>query len=179
MPKQIELVSNQAILIDAAAALESVNELRKESGDGKKGKKPMTLDQFIATTKVLEERTPDFGMITLNLSYKNQDAIPSSRNFPNFGLAVISKSTLALAGQNIEVQINLIVKAEKKKWQLDEVAECVDVLSSKDTIFGLRFTSDETTDRAGYDTPIKVANGLEDRYGNTFIPSSFFTASFK
>lgn len=175
MPKQIELVSNEVILIDAAAALENVNELRKEYGDGDGGKAPMTIEKFIATTRVAEERDSDFGMIGLNIYYGQY----SARRFPNYGLSVTSNGKLALAENHIEVHINVLVKAGKAKWEAKEIDECLGALSDEAATLSLSFIPDTTTDRQGNSCWLNTINGIEDRYGFRRLPISYFSVVAK
>lgn len=171
MPKQIELVSNEVILIDAAAALENVNELRKEYGDGDGGKAPMTIEKFIATTRVAEECDSDFGMIDLNIHYGQS----STRRFPNYGLSVASNGKMALAENHIEIYINVLVKAGKAKWHAREIDECVGALSDGAATLSLSFIPDTRTDRRGNSCRLRTINGIEGRYGFKQLPISYFS----
>lgn len=171
MAKQIELVSNTIIVIDAAATLEAVNELRKEHGDGDGGKTPVTLDQFVATTRVAEECDSDFGMIDLNIHYGQS----STRRFPNYGLLVASNGKMALAGNHIEIYVNVLVKAGKAKWHAREIDECVGALSDGAATLSLSFIPDTTTDRRGNSCRLGTINGIEGRYGFKQLPISYFS----
>ncbi len=96
--KQVNLKSKRPILLDAKESLRRVNELRAEKGDKKKGKAPISIDDFVAGTKVLENRSADFGNVELSLHYLDAEQMPCTRPFPNFGLEVTSRSDIKLDG---------------------------------------------------------------------------------
>jgi len=177
--KQIDLKSVNAILIDSSSALEQINALRKEKGQGEKGKAPITIDKFVASTKVLEERTDECGSLILTLRYTDKEGYTCTRHFPNFGLEVMSSSSLKLEGPAIAISVNVSVKAGKKKWQTDEVQECIEVLSSKETTCLLEYFCDKSSDSRGYRTYIDVLSGEKNHYDQMVLPISLFELSTK
>ncbi len=172
--KNISLRTNKSILIDQKAFLESVNGLRLLRGSTKKAQAPTTIKKLLSNTKVLESETEEFGSIYLSISYNNVEGIPCSRSFPNFGLDVVSKSTMAVSGDHIAVDIDLTVSAGKKKWQLKEIEECSEIFKDGNFEVTLNYNCDQTTEPAGHSVVVQVLNGNATKFGNTSLPSSFF-----
>jgi hypothetical protein len=161
--KQINLKSTQPIILDAKESLKRVNELRAEKGNTKKGRAPITIDDFVAATKVLEDRSATFGLLELALTYLDTEGVGCIRYFPNFGLEVVSRSEIKLENDKLLIIIELTVKAGRKKWQVDEVQECIPILTDKNTKFSVQYRCDETTDPAGYSRFLVMSDAEEKR----------------
>ena len=177
--KSISLKTKKAILVDQSAFLESVNELRLERGANKKSKTPTTIQKLLSNTKVLEVSTVDFGSIGFSIHYEDKEGTGCSRKFPNFGLDVVSKSTLVGIGDQVSIEVDLTLTAGKKKWHLEEVEECVEIFKGGKYQVSLTYSCDTTSDPAGYAVSVQVLNGIADKFGITELPNSMFECTWK
>jgi len=177
--KSINLKTKQAILIDQNAFLESVNELRLNRGANKKAKTPTTIQKLLSNTKVLEVSTEDFGSIGFSIHYEDKEGTGCNRKFPNFGLDVVSNSTLINSGDQVSIEVDLSLTAGKKKWQLEEIEECVEIFKSGKFQVSLNYSCDTTSEPAGYAVGVQVLNGIADKFGNPTLPNSMFECTWK
>ena len=177
--KSISLKTKKAILVDQSAFLQSVNELRLERGANKKSKTPTTIQKLLSNTKILEASTEDFGSIFFSIHYEDKDGNGCVRNFPNFGLDVVSKSTLAGIGDQVSIEADLTLTAGKKKWQLEEVEECVEIFKGGKYRVSLEYSCDTTSEPAGYAAGVPVLNGIAAKFGNTELPNTMFECTWK
>ena len=171
--KQISLKSLNPIYVVAQSALDVVNELRKQYGKNGKQKLPISLEKLIATTKILEQRNEDYGHVFF--SVENDSGF---RNFPNFGLEIISMSTITLIETDIAIQIDLTVRAGKPKWQINEINECADIFKNKYSRITLEYACDEKTDWSGHSVGLKILNEKVDLAGRTSLPTSFLEINY-
>lgn len=177
--KSINLKTKQVILIDQNAFLESVNELRLNRGANKKAKTPTTIQKLLATTKVLEVSTDDSGSIGFSIHYEDKEGTGCNRKFPNFGLDVASNSTLVGSGDQVSIEVDLTLTAGKKKWQLEEIEECVEIFKSGKYEVSLNYSCDTISEPAGYTVGVQVLNGIADKFGNPILPNSMFECTWK
>ena len=177
--KSISLKTKKAILIDQNAFLASVNELRLSRGATKKSKAPTTIQRLLSNTKVLEASTEDFGSVGFAIHYEDKDGCGCNRKFPNFGLDVVSKSTLSGSGDQVSIEVDLTLTAGKKKWQLEEVEECVEIFKSGKYQVSLEYSCDTISEPAGYAVGVQVLNGIADKFGNTELPNTMFDCTWK
>jgi hypothetical protein len=177
--KSINLKTKQVILIDQNAFLESVNELRLNRGANKKAKTATTIQKLLATTKVLEVSTDDSGSISFSIHYEDKEGTGCNRKFPNFGLDVASNSTLVGSGDQVSIEVDLTLTAGKKKWQLEEIEECVEIFKSGKYEVSLNYSCDTTSEPAGYTVGVQVLNGIADKFGNPILPNSMFECTWK
>jgi hypothetical protein len=177
--KSINLKTKKAILIDQSAFLASVNELRSSRGATKKSKAPTTIQKLLSNTKVLEVSTEDFGSIGFSIHYQDKEDVPCTRTFPNFGLDVVSNSTLTSVGDQVSIEVDLTLTAGKKKWQLEEVEECVEIFKGGEYHVSLEYRCDTTSEPAGYAVSVQVLNGISDKFGNTELPNTMFDCTWK
>lgn len=177
--KTMSLKTTKAILIDQSAFLASVNELRKSRGTTKKLQAPATIEKILTNTKVLSASTEDFGNIYFSIHYEDKEGNGCIRDFPNFGLNVVSKSTLVGSDGQVTIDINLTLTSGKKKWQLDEVEECVEIFSGGKYQISLKYSCDTTSEPAGYSVGVQVLNGIAEKSGNTKLPNSMFECTWK
>ena len=176
--KSIRLKTKKAILVDQSSFLQSVNELRSERGANKKSKTPTTIQKLLSNTKVLEVSTEDFGSIDFSIHYVDKEGTGCSRKFPNFGLDVVSKSTLVGIGDQISIEVDLTLTAGKKKWHLEEVEECVEIFKGEYQV-SLTYSCDTTSEPTGYAVNVQVLNGIADKFGIMELPNSMFECTWK
>lgn len=174
--KFISLKSKNAIVLDKPLLLKRVNDLREEHGEGKKS--PITIEKMLLATNVLLGRTETNGSISLSLHYLDDDGISCVRNFPNLGLEVTSNSSIRESSGDVIVDIDVSLKAGKKKWHLDEIRECEKILASNEYGVTLSYCCDEATDAAGYCVRLALKNGDIKDFGTTFLTAKDFTCSF-
>lgn len=177
--KSINLKTTKSILIDQGAFLSSVNSLRQTRGDTKKTQAPTTIKKLLSNTKILEASTEDFGSINFSISYKDKNGIGCSRDFPSLGMDAVSKSTLAGSGDQVSIDVDLTMTAGKKKWQLEEIEQCVEIFKSGEFQVALQYRCDTASEPAGYTVGVPVSNGVADKFGNTALPSSLFECTWK
>lgn len=171
--KQIHLKSITPVSLNAKKSLFAINQLRARVGEGRKHKSPISVDDVVAGTKVLEERDATFGQITLVLNYRDAGGRPCGMEFPNFGLEVDSRSAIRLGGESLLLDVDLIVKAGKKKWHMDEMRDYIAILPDENVSFSVKYRCDETTDSAGYACDMAIngshAGGFDNAPLNVFF----------
>jgi hypothetical protein len=170
--KKISLKSLAPIFIGAGATLEAINGLRNKYGKNNISKAPILLQDVVRLTEILKPRNKEHGQIDLSLHYAH-----CVRNFPNFGLDIISKSDIKIVGDDIAITVDVEV-AGNKKWQKSELQECSDVLRRADLQITLNYVCDESTDAAGHSTILSSKNTTINKIEHSYIPISNFVCSF-
>ena len=169
--KYIHIRSITPIQISTDSLLSSVNDLRKEHGEGKEAKAPVNIDEILSNLRVLENADSEHSSLSLGLVYEDENGTPCLRNFPNYGLDTKSESKISKDGDILSVSIDLTIKAGKPKWHLAEIQECASILSSKKFSLRLTYTLDQKTDSAGYST--FVLTNLENPELTGIVESNF------
>jgi hypothetical protein len=169
--KYIHIKSITPIQISADSLLNSVNDLRKEHGEGKKAKAKVNIDEILSNLRVLENADSEHSMLSLELVYEDENGTPCSRDFPNYGLDTKSESKISKDGDLFSVSIDLTLKAGKPKWHGAEIQECASILSSKKFSLRVAYSLDRKSDSAGYST--RVLTNLEDTELSGIVGSNF------
>ena len=172
--KPLQLRSKSSIEIEVCEMLDAVNGLRREYASGRKNKAPLGIERVLSKLRLFEARDADRGMLSFSIRYRDQDYGSCVRNFPNFGLDVISKSTIEHRDDMLHLSVDLIVRAGKAKWQRDELGECTAILESGAYAVSLLVTLDEKSDWAGHSTCVPTRADKHDTVGIPAIPSTYF-----
>lgn len=172
--KTITLRSKSPIKIDGPKMLSLINNIRAEYGEEGSHREPISLEAFISSCNVLQNRDETHGMISLSLNYVNKENTPCTRDFPNFGLEVSSISNLSLHDDEVHLNIDFTVKAGSPKWQKNEIAECAEVLSSSECNIKILVTLDEKTEWAGRSSIIELKD-----FSNRIVPVEIFEVIMK
>lgn len=154
--KSMHVKSCQPILLSAEEFVNTVNQLRRERAENEENKSPLNPEDAFRSIRFLENRDSDHGMIDFRLHYNDSDGIPCTRDFPNFGLDVQSKSSMNMIGDQISIDVDIKLSASSAKWQRNEINECYEIFSDKDATITLMVALDETTDWAGYSAKIPI-----------------------
>lgn len=172
--KILSIKSIIPIMMDGILSLNAVNELRLKYGVTRNKKLPISLNNLIETTKILEPRSKDHGQISFNIRYAS-----CVRKFPNFGLDITSDSNIYIVEKDFAINIDLTVKAGKQKWQINEIQECSDIFKRKDVRIEFEYTCDEKTEWFGHSTSLNIRNERNDISGESTIPMSSLEVSFE
>jgi hypothetical protein len=154
--KTITMKSKSPIKIDGSKMLSLINNIRAGYGEEGSHKEPISLESFLSSCNVMQNRDETHGMISLSLNYVNKESIPCTRDFPNFGLEVSSSSNLSQHDGEVHLDIDFTVKAGSPKWQKNEIAECAEALSSSECAVKILVTLDEKTEWAGRSSIIEL-----------------------
>lgn len=157
--KSMHVKSHGSLLLSVDDFVDTVNRLRRERAEDDNNKKPLNAEEAFSSMRLLENRDSDHGMIYFRLRYNDSDGIPCTRDFPNFGLSIQSKSSMNMMGNQISIDVDLKLSASSAKWQRNEISECHEIFSYKDASLVLMVTLDETADWAGYSAQLPVIGG--------------------
>jgi hypothetical protein len=177
--KQLHIRTVTPLEINESVLLGVINSLRKEYGEGKKNKAPITIENDLPKLNLFQNRDEENGMLHFRLSYEDENKIPCTRYFPNFGLAVKSQSKLVRNGDKFLLTVDFTVESGKQKWQIAEIAECANVFQSENYKLALVLTLDTTTEFAGYCSQVLTSSDITDSYGMDLIPSGCFQVDIK
>jgi hypothetical protein len=177
--KQVHIRTVTPIEINESVLLDVINSLRKEYGEGKKNKAPIRIENDLPKLNLFQNRDEENGMLSFLLSYEDENKIPCTRYFPNFGLDVKSQSKLERNGDKFLLTVDFNVIAGKQKWQIAEITECAKVFQSGNYKLALVLTLDTTTEFAGYCAQVQTNSDTTDSVGMNLIPSDCFQVEIK
>jgi hypothetical protein len=177
--KQIQIKTKSTVQIHANDFLEAINDLRQKYGETEELKQPIDLDEALSSIRLFENRDAEHGMLTLQLHYEDADKTSCTRDFPNFGLEVKSSSRLEAKNQNLFLDVDITIKAGKKKWQTDEVAECAAIFKRKKFCVSLNVTLDQTAEWAGHSAIVTTVQDAPNAFGIDAIAASHFISEIK
>lgn len=157
--KNMHVKSQSPLLLSFDDFVDTVNRLRRERAEDDNNKKPLSPEEAFSSIRLLENRDSDHGMIYFMLRYNDNDGIPCTRDFPNFGLGIQSKSSMKMVGNQLSIDVDLKLSASSAKWQRNEISECHQIFSDKNASLVLMVTLDETADWAGYSARLPIISG--------------------